>query len=80
VHEIVARQGGQRRARLVVGQEAGQDTMQLLVEADGSPDGLAAALADTARAVTGLRAEVTLVALESLPNDGIVIEDRRAKG
>jgi hypothetical protein len=54
--------------------------MQLLVEADGSPDGLAAALADTARAVTGLRAEVTLVALESLPNDGIVIEDRRANG
>ena len=80
VHEIVARQGGQRRARLVVGQEAGQDTMQLLVEADGSPDGLAAALADTARAVTGLRAEVTLVAQGSLPNDGIVIEDRRAKG
>lgn len=78
VHEI-ARRHGRERARLVVGHEAGQDVMQLLVEVEGGSDGLAAALAETARALTGLRAEVALVAPGSLPNDGVVIEDRRGK-
>ena len=39
VHEIVRRQGGQRRARLVVGQEAGQDEMRLLARSVGRRTG-----------------------------------------
>jgi phenylacetate-CoA ligase len=63
----------------VVGQEAGLDVMQLLVEAEGAPESLASALAETARALTELRAEVALAPLGSLPNDGVVIENRRPK-
>jgi phenylacetate-CoA ligase len=36
-----------------------------------------AAIADSVRDITKLRAEVSLVAVGSLPNDGKVIEDRR---
>jgi phenylacetate-CoA ligase len=52
--------------------------MRLLCEVAGEPDGLADALAERVRAATGLRAEVGLVPPGSLPNDGRVIEDRRA--
>ena len=44
------------------------------VSAEGN---LAAVIADTVRDVTKLRAEVRLVAVGSLPNDGKVIEDSR---
>jgi phenylacetate-CoA ligase len=52
--------------------------MRLLSEVAGEPDGLTATLAERVRAATGLRAEVDLVPPGSLPNDGRVIEDRRA--
>ena len=52
--------------------------MRLLCEVAGEPDGLTATLAERVRAATGLRAEVDLVPPGSLPNDGRVIEDRRA--
>ncbi len=70
------------RARLVVVDgSAGRDEMRLLceVESGKSRDGLAEALADTVRGLTGLRAEVELVASGSLPNDGKVIDDQRAR-
>jgi phenylacetate-CoA ligase len=66
------------RARLVVSEEGGRDAIHLLCEVAGEPDGLAQALAERVRAATGLRAEVALVPPGSLPNDGRVIEDRRA--
>jgi phenylacetate-CoA ligase len=67
------------RARLVVGGSAGRDEMRLLCEVEGDHAGLAEALADTVRGLTGLRAEVELVAPGSLPNDGKVIDDQRAR-
>jgi phenylacetate-CoA ligase len=79
VGEVVRRHGPLvARARLVVRQAEGQDEMRLLCEAaaDGSA-GLAAELRDTVRSVTGLRAEVELVAPGTLPNDGKVIDDQR---
>ncbi len=63
----------------VVGQEAGQDVMQLLVKVEGAPESLASAVAETARALTGPRAEVALAPLGSLPDNGAVIEDRRPR-
>ena len=45
--------------------------------APGSP-GLAARLADTAREITKLRADVEWAEPGSLPNDGKVIEDQRS--
>ena len=67
------------RARLVVSGEMANDRMTLLVEtACSGPDALAAKLAEVVREVTKLRAEVEVLALGSLPNDGKVIEDARS--
>ncbi len=71
-HEVV------HRARLTVASTRGQDAMTLACEVAGDPLGLAEALADTVLTVTGLPAVVDLVAPGSLPNDGKVIDDRRA--
>jgi len=77
VAEVVARHPELRRARLVVSGSGGQDAMCLRVEADTWPEGLKERVAQTARDVTKLRAEVEHVAAGSLPNDGKVIEDAR---
>ena len=66
------------RARLVVGNDGGNDTLTLRVERDGAPDPeLMQAVEATLRDVTKLRGEVHFVACGSLPNDGKVIEDAR---
>ena len=65
------------RARLVVTNPDSSDLMTLSCEV-GAPGGnLDKAIADTVRDVTKLRAEVKLVPVGSLPNDGKVIEDAR---
>ena len=80
VHDAVRRHAQHvGRARLVVGGSAGRDEMRLLCEVEGPPAGLAEALAESVRGLTGLRAEVELVAPGSLPNDGKVIDDQRAR-
>ena len=66
------------KARLVVDRVAAKDHLKLLVEAGGDRDGLSAALVDSVRQVTSLRGDVELVPPGSLPNDGKVIDDRRA--
>ncbi len=78
----IARSPEVRRARLVVSGEMANDQMTLLCEALDGPDAAAAAaltgrIAEAVRETTKLRAEVRLVALGSLPNDGKVIEDAR---
>ncbi|MBU4612757.1 AMP-binding protein [Achromobacter sp. GG226] len=78
VAEVVARHPELRRARLVVSGSGGQDAMCLRVEADTWPDGLKDRVAQTARDVTKLRADVEHVPGGSLPNDGKVIEDARS--
>ncbi len=70
-HQIV-------RGRLVVDRVEAHDRLRLLVEAADDGGGLAQALTDSVRQVTGLRGDVELVPPGSLPNDGKVIDDRRA--
>jgi phenylacetate-CoA ligase len=65
------------RARLVVTNPDGNDLMTLHCEAANQPEGLPAAVVDSIRDVTKLRAEVRLVPPGSLANDGKVIEDAR---
>ena len=80
VAEIARRHPEVRKARLVVSGEMAKDQMDLHVEVDGAPEGLAARLAETMRDVTKLRGDVVLYAPGSLPNDGKVIEDARRLG
>ena len=77
VAEIVRRHPEVKRARLVVSGEMANDRMDLRVEVDGAPEGLAARLGDSVREVTKLRGDVLLCAPGTLPNDGKVIEDTR---
>ena len=76
VAEIVRRHKSIIRARLVIERPTSADQMMLHVEM-GEPAESAAAIAESAQAITKLRTEVTRVPEGSLPNDGKVIEDRR---
>ncbi len=78
VAEIARRFPEVRRARLVVHGEMANDSMELRVEVQGAPAGLAERLAQALRDVTKLRGEVLLCAVGTLPNDGKVIEDARS--
>jgi len=77
VAEIARRHPEVRKARLVISGEMANDRMALHIEVAGAPEGLAASVADSVREVTKLRADVTLCAPGSLPNDGKVIADIR---
>jgi phenylacetate-CoA ligase len=78
IEDVVRRHDVVNRARLTVASIRGQDVMTLACEVEGHSLGLAEAQADTVGAVTGLAAAGDLVAAGSLPNDGKVIDDRRA--
>jgi len=77
VAEIARRHPEVRKARLIISGEMANDRMALHIEVAGAPEGLAASVADSVREVTKLRADVTLCAPGSLPNDGKVIADIR---
>jgi len=77
VAEVVKRFPEVARARLVVSGEMANDQMTLKAEA-AHAEGLAKRMGEAVREVTKLRAEVELVAVGSLPNDGKVIEDARS--
>ncbi|MFO1339666.1 MAG: AMP-binding protein [Burkholderiaceae bacterium] len=77
VAEVLRRHPEAGRGRLVVEGEMANDRMTLKVEVAGTPEGLAAKLADSIRDVTKLRGDVQLLPPGSLPNDGKVIEDAR---
>ena len=77
VAEVARRHPEIVKARLVVDGEDNQDRMTLRCEAAAPSEDLAAAIAETVRAVCNLRGEVTLVAPGELPNDGRVIDDVR---
>ncbi|SDE50036.1 phenylacetate--CoA ligase family protein [Limimaricola pyoseonensis] len=68
------------RARLVVRESEGRDTLVLEVESDQQGDGLAQRLGEALRAECRLRGEVVFRAPGSLPNDGKVIDDQRDVG
>ena len=78
VADIAKRFSEVQKARLVVSGSMAQDQMCLMVECAQAPEGLQQALVDTVREVTKLRADVQIVAPNSLPNDGKVIEDARS--
>ncbi len=80
VAEVLRRHPEIGKARLVVEGEMAKDRMILHIECAGAREGLAAAVAQSLREVTKLRAEVAVVMPGSLPNDGKVIEDARAIG
>ena len=77
VAAVVKRHPGIARARLVVTNPDSTDRMTLNCEVGTVEAGMEAAIADSVRDITKLRAEVSLVAVGSLPNDGKVIEDSR---
>jgi len=78
VDTIVKRFPEIARARLVVSGEMANDTMTLKVEALGDTGGLTEQLTQAIRDVTKLRAQVELLEIGTLPNDGKVIEDARS--
>jgi len=65
------------KARLVVGNIDHKDTLKLLVETSSDNAQFSNLLEELARAELKLRAEIELVNNDSLPNDGLVIEDTR---
>jgi phenylacetate-CoA ligase len=77
VAEVLRRHPQLGRARLIVGRSEEGDTMLLRAEAATAPEGLAAAVAETLRAVTTVGGRVELVERGALPADGKVIEDTR---
>lgn len=75
--EVVRRHPVVARVRLVISGTTGADVMLLKVEAAKADPELIQSLTDTVRDVTKLRADVEIVSLGSLPNDGKVIDDVR---
>ncbi len=77
VAAVLARHG-LVKGRLVVERVAAADHMRLVVEASEPGEGLGEALVASLRETTSLRGEVLIVAPGTLPNDGKVVDDRRA--
>ncbi|MCQ0969150.1 AMP-binding protein (plasmid) [Paracoccus sp. TK19116] len=74
VAALVARHPEIARARVIADREDDMDTLLVQLESPGGViDAYAASVADTLK----LRGRVEVVAPGSLPNDGLVIEDRR---
>ena len=77
VAAVAARHPEARRVRVVATRVGEQDAMLVQVEGtDADPEAIGA----TVEAVLRLRATVEVVPPGSLPNDGMVIEDRRSYG
>jgi phenylacetate-CoA ligase len=78
IAEVVRRHAEITKARLVVEQRDGADVMTLQAEADTETGGaLAQTLAETLKSLCAVKGEAVIVEPGSLPNDGLVIEDRR---
>ena len=75
---MIARYPEVIKARLVVSGRMGSDQMTFKVETTSQSSDLVTRLEQTVRDVTKLRADIEFVALNTLPNDGKVIEDVRA--
>lgn len=77
VAEVTKRFPSIKRARLVVSGEMANDQLTLKVETV-EVAGLVEKISEAVRDVTKLRADIALVEVGSLPNDGKVIEDARS--
>lgn len=75
VAELVSRHEAVHKARVVVTREGEQDAMTVQLEVSG---GAPEDFAESVVAVLKLKGHVELVAVGSLPKDGVVIEDKRS--
>ncbi|MCH7935879.1 MAG: AMP-binding protein [Proteobacteria bacterium] len=83
IAEVLKRHPEVAKARLIIDQKDAKDEMTLLCEAAGEARGddmLVIAVAKTLQGLTSLKGAVRLVPPGSLPNDGLVIEDKRGQG
>ena len=78
VDQVVKRFPEVVKARLVVSGEMANDQLHLHVETSQATEALQAAVAQSVRDITKLRAEVVFTTPGSLANDGKVIEDARS--
>ncbi len=78
VAEVAKRFPDVVRARLVVSGEMSNDKMTLKVETPAGNNAMREQIALAVRDITKLRADIELLAVGSLPNDGKVIEDARS--
>ncbi|MDF1727291.1 MAG: phenylacetate--CoA ligase family protein [Sulfitobacter sp.] len=74
VAQLVARHAEIVKARVIADRAGEQDVMRVQIESAGGDE---AAYAASVAEVLKLRGEVEVVAVDSLPKDGLVIEDRR---
>ncbi|MDQ7070188.1 MAG: phenylacetate--CoA ligase family protein [Rhodobacterales bacterium] len=75
VADLVARHDEITRARVVASRAGEMDVMTVLIEAaNGDVDAYAASVVSTLK----LKGKIEVVAVGSLPNDGLVIEDQRS--
>lgn len=75
VAALVAKHDAVSRARVIAKRDGQQDTMTVQLEATaGQPNDYAASVTD----VLKLKAKIEVVAPDTLPNDGLVIEDQRS--
>ena len=77
VASIVAAFDAVHKGRLVVERREGVDIMTLNCEVDAESEGLAEALAKAMNEQFRLKGRVALVPMDSLANDGKIIDDRR---
>jgi phenylacetate-CoA ligase len=76
IAEVAKRHPEVIRARLVV--ESGGENDRLTLNVETSATGLDAALKESFQSLCKLKTEVAFHAPGALPNDGIVIQDKRA--
>ncbi|MDE0852616.1 phenylacetate--CoA ligase family protein, partial [Yoonia sp.] len=74
VAALVAKHSGMTRARVIADREGETDVMSVQCEGTGLDQ---AAIAETLPAILKLKGRVEVVADNTIPRDGIVIEDRR---
>jgi phenylacetate-CoA ligase len=77
VAEVARRHPEVARVRLLISGTTGAEAMLLKVEASAANQALMQSLTNAVRDVTKLRAEVEIVSVGHLPNDGKVIDDMR---
>jgi len=77
IDRIVKRHPEIRRARLVVGTDGGKDSATLICEVENGNETIAERIANSVQAEIKVRADVRIVAIDKILNDGKVIEDTR---
>ncbi len=84
IAEVLRRNPEVIKARLVIEQRDGADVMTLQAEADmessGGGEMLARSLTETLQSICNLKGDATVIEPGGLPNDGLVIEDKRTPG